>query len=153
MKEFEHKGFKINVDGLGQFHVDSREDIPHKPTLAEIKESIDRMLKREHRPIKALQFHKARWDREYRDIHEVTVTSFVRGRFSGSSCWIKNKNGSRSKENQSDIYVDSKENREIMRRIIDLSKEETAIRKKIDAETRRLVSVGPMAGEVEEPED
>ena len=76
-----------------------------------------------------------------------------RRRYSGANCWIKDKHGNRSKENNTDVYIDSPENRRIMGNIIALEKEQDVIRKKITAETDKLSTVGPEKSYSEENED
>jgi DNA-binding LacI/PurR family transcriptional regulator len=153
MKKLEHKGMNVTVDSAGKFRVDDREDIPAQDTYQGIRDAIDRVIKREHKPIAALKFTASRWDRSNNGIESVNVTSFTRQRYGGAQCWIKDKRGNRSKQSITDIYADSPENREIMEQIIVLDKEQTTLRKKADAETAKLVTVTPAKGDSVEHED
>lgn len=147
MKKLEHKGMNVTVDDGGKFHVEGRDDIHSQDTYQGIKDAIDRVIKREHNPIAALKFTNSRWDRSNNSISKVTVTSFTHQRWGGAQCWIKDKNGSRSKHSQSDIYIDSPENRKVMERILALEKEQSDLREKADSETKKLVTVAPPKGE------
>jgi len=151
----EHKGLKIFVDDRGMFKVVSRGDIEQADTLEKIKARIDKALKSEQKPFKALMFDTgSRWERQdIKGIVEVTVTSFTErgnGFRYGRECWIKGRGG-RSKELVADVFVDTPENRRKMERTIVLAEKAREATKALDLARDEIVRIAaPNADDDEE---
>jgi hypothetical protein len=146
MKSFDHKGWTIEIQSSGLFKVQNRPDIGGCASLQLAKEAIDLALKKERKPIKALKFGGASYDRDSDSITEVTVTSTYKSKWgSGGEAWIRMAGGVRSKESTSTIYLDTPGNRTLMQECVKLTKEARALDAQIEKLKQRLSTV-PVEG-------